>query len=55
MFLLIIKSVIFLDLNLEKAKFLRNFHPDKITVFDKNHKIYYIKNNVDYILVIKKI
>ena len=45
----------FLDIIKEKAKYLRTNHKDKITKFDKHFRFYYIKSNVDYVLVIKPI
>lgn len=53
----IIKGVIhnFLDIILEKTKYIRSNHIDIITQFDNNHKFYYIKSNIDYILVIKQL
>lgn len=45
----------FMDIILEKTKFIKNKHIDKITQFDKTCKFYYIKSNIDYILVIKQL
>lgn len=45
----------FLDIILEKTKYIKNSHRDVITSFDKDYKFYYIKGNIDYILVVKEI
>ena len=44
----------FLDLIRTKAKYIRKNHRDSITQFDKDCVFYYIKSDIDYILVIKK-
>jgi hypothetical protein len=45
----------FLDIIVEKTKYIKNSHRDAITSFDKDYKFYYIKSNIDYILVVKEI
>lgn len=45
----------FVDIIIEKTKYIRNNHPDAITKFDTTCKFYYIKSNIDYVLVIKTI
>ena len=43
----------FLDIIIEKTKYIKNNHNDVITSFDKDYRFYYIKSNKDYILVVK--
>ena len=45
----------FIDIILEKTKYIRSKHVDVITQFDNKYKFYYIKSNIDYILVIKEL
>lgn len=45
----------FLDIILEKTKYIRSNHTDVVTQFDNTYKFYYIKSNIDYILVIKEL
>lgn len=45
----------FLDIILEKTKYIRSNHIDIVTQFDSRYKFYYIKSNIDYILVIKEL
>jgi hypothetical protein len=45
----------FIDIILEKTKYIRSKHVDVITQFDNKYKFYYIKSNLDYILVIKEL
>jgi hypothetical protein len=45
----------FLDIIVEKTKYIKNSHRDVITSFHKDYKFYYIKSNIDYILVVKEI
>ena len=43
----------FIDIILEKTKYIKKNHKDVITSLDRDHKFYYIKGNIDYILVVK--
>lgn len=46
-------SLNFLDIIIEKTKYIRLKHKDVITEFDMSCKFYYIKSSIDYILVIR--
>jgi hypothetical protein len=45
----------FIDIIKEKTKYIRKGHIDIITSFYKDYKFYYIKSDIDYILVVKEI
>lgn len=45
----------FLDIIIDKTKYIKKNHTDVITAFDKDYKFYYIKGNIHYILVVKQI
>ena len=45
----------FLDIIVEKTKYIKKNHRDSITSFDKDYKFLHIKAEMDYVLVVKEL